>query len=659
MQALDTVGVDWLCDEVGAITEEIIRVRPSDFSEEHRYLPESVTSTPGFMRFDLTPYMREIVDCFDVNSPVREVNLKKGVQIGYSTALESGALYFMAHVRTLPGMYITADKEMATERIEHNFLPMLQQSGFDDIIQSADEGNTRKTGKTAKHLQWRGGGYLIPIGALNAAKMRSYSISWMLKDEVDKWPDKVGKDGDPDTLTSDRCSGFWETRKIFRGSTPLVKGSSAIETAYLNGDQREYLVLCKKCRFPQKLRWETVDEETGIVGGMQWDMDDGTLVLESVRYCCQKCGEPHYEYDKERLFSESDGAHWHPTAKPSQPGIRSYHLPALYSPAGMAPWHKCVADYLSGFDPETKKVIDLQKFKTFYNNILGEPFEERGSRISFVSVSGHRRSVYRYGQIPNEYAMKYSGSPVLFCTCLVDVHKSFLAVSVIGWTRDARSYLIDYLKFEDEDCGEITSPVWGKLREVIEEREYTADDGKVYRMAITLIDAGYMNDTVNKFCADYSEGVYPILGRKRPGKNQRILEFTEFKAQDGTVGYMITVDHYKDRMAPVLRREWMEDEGEQGRWHFNAPLDATDAQLKELTVETRKQKIDPNGIVTYEWHRPGNARNELWDLLGYGHAAVEILAWRICVGYFELETVDWPKFWDYIESEQSFFQSGV
>ena len=648
---LDRVGAEWIVSEIEALTDTIQRVTPSVFNEENRYLPPSVTSMPGFIRYSVNPFMREIVDCFDVDSPVREVNLKKGVQITFTTVLESGVLYYMGHVKTLPIMYITADKELASARIENNFLPMLQQSGFGHIIRSSDEGNTRKTGKTANHLQFEGGGYLVPFGAKNADKMRSYSICIMLKDEVDAWPDKVGKDGDPDALSDARCSGYWERRKIFRGSTPLIKGTSKIEAAYLRGDQRKYMVLCKACGFSQELRWSTKDE----VGGFQWDMQNGSLVLESVRYCCQSCGEPHFEHDKERLFSEDHGAKWEPTAEPAEPGIRSYHLPALYSPVGLQPWYTCVSTYLQGFDPEEKRVRDITKFQVFYNNILAEPFEIMGSKVGFISVSAHRRPVYRLGQIPNEYAKRWSGSPVLFLTCQVDVHKSNLAVTVMGWTRDARCYVIDYWRFEDEDCAESSSPVWERLRKLIMETTYTADDGKRYGVTVTLIDAGYSSATVLAFCSDYASGVYPILGRDRPSKNQTISEFAEFKAQSGTVGYRIIVDHYKDRMALVLRREWVEDSGEQEPYHFNAPVDISDAALKELTVETKRERRDPAGVTTYFWYRPGNARNELWDLLGYGYAAVDILAWNICIKHYELDTVDWEEFWSYLERESPYY----
>lgn len=655
MPSLDDVGRDWLIEEVEAMPDKIDRVTPVKFNEENRYLPQGVSPRPGYIRYDLFPFLREIIECFDPLSPVREVNLMKGVQTGYTTLLESILLYYIVHIKTQPAMYLTADKELASGRMENNIIPMINESGFSDLIRSSDEGNSRKTGKTKDFIQWDGGGFLIYNGALNAAKMRQYSVPLMLKDELDGWKRSVGQDGNSDTLTDARLSAYWSSRKILRGSTPQLEPSMICE-AYEQGDKRKYLVLCKSCGYPQEIKQKHINEDTGLVGGFRWDMEDGALLLESVRYCCAECGHEHYEADKERLFSEEHGAHWEPTAKPKEPNVRSYHLPSFYSPFGFRPWYKCISDYLKSFDPVTEQVKSVSKMQEYYNNTLAVPFRVIGAKIRFESVSGHRRAAYRLGQIPNEYAAKYSGSEILFLTCQVDVHKRNLAVSVMGWARDLRCYVIDYWRFErkddNDDCAELASPVWQKLRDLIEGKTYTADNGKKYRIALTLIDAGYANDTVTTFCSDYESGVYPILGRDRPGKNQTIKEFSDFKTQAGTTGYKIVVDHYKDRIAPVLRRDWYEEHGTQQVHHFNAPVDITDKQLKELTVETRRKRKDSKGEVVYEWHRPGNAPNELWDLLGYGHAGVEIMAWSICIQHFKLKTVNWFDFWAFAESDE-------
>ena len=645
--ATDRTWAAWLEAELEDLTDTFERVSPSTYNEGVRYLPESVTALPGPMRFSVVPHMKEIVDCFDLASPVREVSVMKGVQVGYTTLLECGILYFAGHVKTIPVMLVTADKDLVRARLENNILPMFHHSGLSSIIQSSDVTNKRKTGQTASLIQWEGGGFLIPFGARNADKMRSFSILAMLKDEIDAWLATVGKDGDPDLLTDDRCSAYWEVRKIFRGSTPLIKGSSKIYRAYLRGDQRRYFVRCLKCGFAQYLGWGG-ENDRGEKFGMAWDMnEDGHLDLESVRYLCRDCGHPHQEHDKLRLFAPEHGAEWRPTAT-AEEGIRSYHIPALLSPVGFQPWSKCVAEYLQAYDPDTKTVKDFAALQTFFNNILAKPFEVFGGKVSFATVSSHRRSVYRMGEIPHAFAKCYCTSPILLLTCAVDVHKNNLAVAVFGWTQGTRCFLLDYWRFEDSDCTLPESPAWGRLQEVIEERDYEGQ-----RVACTVIDAGFAQDTVTTFCEQYAGGVVPILGRANPPSGgQRIREFETFTTQSGQLGFLIRVDHYKDRIAPALRRDWNEQLREEQRpYHFNAPVDLADKALKELTAEVKKERRDPRGFTTYEWYRPSNVPNELWDLLVYGHATVDLMAWDFCVQTHELQGIDWRFFWSSLESE--------
>ena len=648
---------EWLLDQITNITDSRIDVSVSEWAEANRYLPPQVTPMHGFYSYSVTPFLREIADCMSVASPVRELDFMKAAQIGATVGvLENTIGYAVDHVKTAPVMLLTADAELAKLRVESYITPMFQHSGLSHLIRSADELNTRKSGKTDRKIEWAGGGFLVPFGARNADKLRSLSILYLLQDECDAYPDRVGKDGDPQKIAEARTKAYYESRKILRMSTPLIKGRSRIERGYKRGDQRKLMVPCKNCNEKQELRFQGVNKETGTAYGLVWKTDSGNLVSDSIRYICRHCGHKHRNADKSWMLPKGE---WVPTAKPSTTDRRSYHLNALYSPIGMFPWEAVVLAWLDAWDIETNSVKSIDLLQEFYNNVLGKPFEILSSKVRFVSVSSHRRAIYRLGQIPNKYAKQHSGSSILFLTCQVDVHKKNLAVLVIGWTRDACCYVIDYLRYEraneDDDCSELGSPVWAKLRKLVEETQFVADDGKKYRIAITLIDAGYGNDTVTNFCAEYASGVYPILGRDRPAKNQTIKEFAEFKTQAGTVGYRILVDHYKDRMGPVLRRDWTEEVGLQKAYHFNAPVDITDKQLKELTVESRREKQETNGSVSYYWHRPGNANNELWDLLGYGYAAVEILAWNLCIQHFEMETIDWIQFWNYLESEKLYY----
>jgi phage terminase large subunit GpA-like protein len=648
---------EWLAQQFDELPSEHIVVAPSAWAEERRYLPASVTSLPGPYRFDVVPYLREVLDCLSIDSPIREVVIQKGAQIGATVGvLENAIGYFIDHVRCAPCMLVTADAELAKLRMDSYVIPMLQSSRLDHLITSHDELSDRKSGKTEKKLEWKGGGFLIPFGAQSANKLRSISIQMLLRDEIDGWPDVVGKDGDPLKLVGDRTAAYELSRKILDISTPTVKGSSKIEKRFAAGDQRYYFVCCLKCGFPQRLRWRSL-EEGGVVTGIVWETESGRLVQESVRWCCSNCHAAHTNDDKTRLLSPAHGAEWRPTAVSSSPSLRSYHLSALYSPVGMQSWASCVAKWLDAWDPERNRPRDTRQLQVFYNNVLGDPFEIRGERVRFEAVSGHRRSWYLYctpddpttlpNLIPNTACVRYCGSPVLFLTATVDVHSDNLKVAVWGWCRDRRVLLLDYFTFEG-DTEQMEAPPWKALRSLIEDKRYESDDGRAYALGITLIDSGYRTDLVYRFCAEYDAGVFPVKGREVSPRNQRDKEFSEFTTPTGQRAYGITVDFYKDRWSAALKVEWDASLGIQPVGHFNAPQNATDKQLRELTAETKVARVDARTgeRIGWEWRRPSGAANELWDLLVYGNAAVDLVAWHYCRDQLELEQTNWPAFWD-------------
>jgi terminase, large subunit len=632
---------------------------PSKWAEAKRYLPPSAGPMPGFYRFSVAPYLREIVDCLGVDSPIREVTVMKGAQVCVTVGvLENAIGYYIDEVQRAPMMLVTADADLAKLRMESYVVPMIHASGLAHRIKSSDVGNSRKSGKTDAKIEWYGGGFLIPFGAQNANKLRSFSVQVLLRDEIDGWPDVVGKDGDPLKLCEARTAAYESRRKIADVSTPLIKGNSKIAERYARGDQRKYFVCCLRCGYAQVLRWNHVNNDTGVVSGIAWETEGGRLVPDSVRYLCQNCGHEHFNDDKTRLLDPANGAQWRPTAEPASPHHRSYHLSALYSPVGMQTWSACVHAWLDAWDVENARPRDNAKLQVFYNNVLGEPFEVRGEKLNFEIVSPHRRAEYRAGAIPNKsLAIPHCGGPVLALTCAVDVHKAELPCAVFGWCRDRRAILIDYWRFEGDAEQLDDSGTWGRLRELIEQREYVADDGSRYRIQLTLIDSGYFTEQVYQFASEYQQGVFPVKGREAPPKNATIREFSPFATPLGVQAYGITVDIYKERWAAALRRQW-DGVGIQPFSHFNAPLDITDKQLKELTVEVKRARKDSatGRAMGFEWHRPNGAANELWDLLIYSNAGLDLIAWDVCRRQSDLEAVNWPDFYEYCEREHPFFK---
>lgn len=649
----DDIGRDWLAEQALDMFTAVENYTPVEFCEKYMYLPSGVTKSPGLMSFDNFPYWVEPLNCLDPRSDVREINLLKGVQVGATTLMVAGMFYYCCHVAHKNLLYISKEKELATDILENRLIPILQQSGFEHVIKPVEENNTRKKGKNKNFLQIMGGMTLYYYGANNAGKMRQITTGVIFKDELSGWTREVGQDGNADKLTDSRADTLWPDRKIFRASTPLLKPDMT-EEAYQRGDQRVWKVPCLGCGYKHVLKREIIDEETGLVGGLSFELDQtGNLVLESVKYVCPKCGHEHTEYDKPNMFKQGE---WVPTATPIEPGIRSYHLPGIYSPAGNKPWSKIISEYLEAFDHKNNRVKDLGKMQHYYNNTLGKAFEIIGERITHQAASQHRRAEYVRGQVPNKFAEQYCGSKILYLTCQVDVHKRNLAVSLMGWTRGQRCFLIDYWRFTPDEekgealCTDIKSPTWQRLRELIETHEYVADDLTKYRPLITLIDCRYASPAVFAFCSEYASGVYPVQGMPRVSARSSMKEFSHFETPLGTIGYRLQVDHYKDRCAPALRKFWTHEFGTQSMYHFNAPIDATEQELSEFTKEFKATKSTPTGEFSY-WHR--TADNELWDLLIYGHAAVEIHAFQLCRKTLELESVNWMDYWTYAESPEN------
>lgn len=651
---------EWLAEQFEALTTELKVLSPSQWAEQNRYLPASVTPMPGLYDFGVTPYLREIVDCMDVESPIREVTFMKGAQVCATTGvLENTIGYFIAQVQTEAIMLLTSDSNMAKVRMDQFITPMIQHSGLEHLIKSSDEKNPRKTGKTDKKLEWFGGGYLLPFGAVNANNLRSVPMRGLLRDEVDSYTNS-GKQGDPMKLSESRTAAFEGSRKTLNISTPLFKGTSRIHEKFVQGDQRYYFVRCLKCSFPQEIRFHCENEKTGLVAGLSWELENEALVPDSVRWICVECGYGHINEDKQRLLAVEHGAHWVPRAVPLDKTHRSYQLSALYSPVGMQTFDACVRQYLEAWDRTRNRMKDSEKLKVFYNNVLGLPYEVRGDRVPVQAVSGHRRDCYSFGQIPNKFCERFCGSAVLLLTCTVDVQKDNLAVAVFGWCRDRRAVLIDYWRFEGDTEQLDDAGTWGRLRELLEDHVYTADNGWKYKIQIALVDSGYRTDQVYRFCGEYpSGGVFPVKGRAAPPKNATLKEFSEFETPNGVRAFSVTVDFYKDRWAAALRRDW-DGLDVQPIGHFNAPGlepgSITDAQLKELTVEVKRPRApsatgqDPG----FEWHRTPGANNELWDTLIYANLALDLLAYNVCRDQLQLEFVSWPAFYDICEDQEFF-----
>jgi len=644
----------WFANRVRAVQDTVVRMTPSEWGETNRYLPPGVTPFSGPFSFALTPYLREIVDCMDKDSPIREVYAMKGAQIGFTAGVMENALgYWMGHVRNAPMMYVTETDDLLKARLDLHIKPMLRQSGLGDLAQSQDERNKRKSGEVGTRMEWAGG-FFLGAGAQSTAKLSSFPIRVGVLDEVDKWPLTLRGVGCPVANARARTFAYDEMAKILAGSTPAFSQTSKILPLYKSGDCRKYFVPCRRCGEMQFLEW-TGRNEDGTAYGILYDAPEGKLVEGSVRYVCKFCQGEFHNDDKTWFLANGE---WRPTQDPDGPHIRSYFLPSLYSPAGMRSWESVVYAWLAAWDVINNGVKDGEKLHAFYNNDRGVPYTMQGQRVKIAEVLPHQRQFYTAGTVPNEYAQRFGGGIVQLVTAAIDVHEKHIDYAAYGWSPGQRPWGLAWKVFEG-DTDDINTGAWQALYEFLIGVKFVSDDKRLYYPEATLIDSQHKQDKVFDFCDRFDGGLVPISGRKNPIKDSLVKEYTRWKSEvDGRIGFHIATSIYKNRLNNMLRREW-DGQSLQPEWHPNFPIDYPHEFFKQLCAEVRVQLQDKTTkkFQGYSWENPGNAANHTWDLTVYNMAALEILARHTCETELELEDgLDWDEFWAYCELKGPFHE---
>lgn len=654
--------VDFMIRQLQGLTTRQVRRKVSEWAEEARYLPPELTNIPGRWKNSVTPYLVEIMDCLSASHPARKVAVCKGGQIGASTGLLENFIGYSIAEDPSSIIYVSADAGLTKQGVELKVDRMLHHSRLKHLLGPPD-GGSKRSGDTAQMKEFPGG-FLLAVGAQNPGKLRQTSAKKAVLDELDGMPSILGgigkEEGDPITIIEKRTDSYQNSRKILYISTPLKLQTSLIWPLYQQGDQRHHLIPCIHCGEFQPLEWHGVTEDRKRYG-IVFDLDDnGVLVEESVGYCCRVCQAIFYNHDKAWFLPKG---RWEAQAESQEVGLVSFHLPAFYSPPGMYKWTGVVYKWLKAWNVQKDCLRDIEKYQAFRNLEQGLPFEERGETPSAERVRSHRRAIYTEGQIPNTHIIEETGAPALLLTCAVDVHKDRLDVEVLAWCQDRQSYSVEWLHFKGETNGrpgETDCPpgegCWAELSELIEQREWIADDGRVYRITGTLIDVGWAEraDAVYGFCQQYSGGVYPVMGREMPMKGSLIKEFAQSESQLGLVLFNVTASMYKDRLASWLKNDW-HDGQLQPMGYPNYPVDRGDDFFKEYEAEEKVQIRDrvTKRVRGWRWQQIGQRPNHAWDCRVYNMAAFDMIVLDFCIDALKRETLSYPDFFKHATPQQN------
>jgi phage terminase large subunit GpA-like protein len=428
------------------------------------------------------------------------------------------------------------------------------------------------------------------------------AIRFLFADEVDKYPETAGSEGNPISLARKRLATFRHRKKEIMTCSPTLPGSE-IDRAYEASDRREYFVPCPQCGEHQSMMLKFYKQ-------VVWDASLPTREeqAKSARYCCEHC-EAHWD-DAQRWQAVEKGE-W----RASRPfnGIAGFWISELYSP-----W-KTLSEIVLDFLSKKDNAADLQ---TFVNTSLAENWEEKGEAPEWETLLA-RREDYLPGTVP---------AGALFLTAGVDVQRDRLECEVVAWGRGKESWSVEYQIFEGKTS---ESEVWQKLA-AYRSKTFTAPSGAEMPIARMFVDSGdgtTTNDVYNWVRSQPSSQVQAIKGRDRatiPVSQPSPVDVTVsgHKIKAGLKIKIIDTSFFKSEFYAFLRLRRPTDEETAagfkhppGYCHFPAGTNYGDEHFKQLCSE---QLLDHRnrrtGRTKKEWQQT-RARNEALDCRIYARAA--------------------------------------
>lgn len=562
----------------------------SEWSDEHRILPRKASAEPGKWRTDRTPYLREILDALSPENPCREVVFMAGTQVGKTEVGNNWVGYVIDHVPG-PMMVIQPTLDLAKRWSKQRLAPMIEEM---PVLQlKIAPARARDSGNTTLNKDFPGG-VLVISGANSAASLRSMPVKYIFMDEIDAYEDDLDGEGSPIALAEARTSNF-PRRKIFKTSTPTLKGFSNIEREYNRSDRRQYHVPCPHCETKQVLDFGNLT-------------DDG-------QYLCSHCGMLIEEHNKTVMLEQGE---W--IARNPESAIRGYHLSSLYSPIGLG------YSWLELADQRVESRDDKVKEKTFTNLRMGEAYEDPDGILDADDIA----------TLTGDHPMREIPPGCLIITVGVDVQINRFAIQIIGWGSN-RLWTLDWIELPADP----TDPEsWNELDDYLD-KQIINSYGQEIPIAMTAVDSGNWTHEVYSYVRSNTRPVIAIKGRSTGGhpvisrSSWQDVNYRGRTLKRGVQLWPVGTDTAKNTLLGRISKDIGRDPDE--RRHTMAS-DLPDEYYIQLTAE----RSDPE---TGSWKPLKTRRNEAIDTMVYAYAAA--LHPRIRINAMRVN--DWEKLQDKLE----------
>lgn len=543
-----------------------MRMPLSEWTNEHFRLSSESSVQPGHVQ--CFPFQLEPLDCLSPRSKYETTVLMMASQMSKSTLMLASIAYAIAEDPG-PMLVVQPNLGMAEAFSKDRLSPMFRDTPkLHGLI--ADP-KARDSGSTIAHRRFIGGHVSI-VGANSPAGLASRPIRYLYLDEVDRFEASAGAEGDPVDLAKARTRTFWN-RKIVLASSPTIKGSSRIEAAYLESDQREFHVPCPFCSSPQVLRWERVE----------WPDDD----ILAAAYRCEYCEKliPHAR----KAWMVSRGRY-----RAGKPGstIAGFRLSELNSP--WRSWGELAVD-------SVKAMGNPERRRAFLNTSLCELWDDEGQNSVGVPALMARRELIG-SQVP---------AGVVALSVGVDVQGDRLELELVGWGRGEESWSLDYRVLPGDTLG---PDPWIELDQYLATGRTHPLLGEIFPAAC-CVDSGYIAQTIFAYARDrFGRRVFAIKGK---AGNYAVWPKRPTRLQGGNM-YIVGVDSCK---ATLMGRLQIAAPGP-GYCHFpsDRPEEFFNQLLSEVLTTTYRK-----GRPHREWVRKKGCRAEALDCRSYAYAGLHAL----------------------------------
>jgi len=625
---------------------------PSKWYEKNMVMPKG-SAFPGPIRYDRTPYWREIVDCADPSHEARDVTVMGPAQMGKSVMVLNPVVGYT--IAQNPGniLFLTGHSDL-TKKAVLKIDYMIDNTGIRYLIKpSVIKSRNNRTGDTATDKEFRGGDF--KSGSItNHNLLRQNDVMILIADDLDAGHLAKTDTGSTVDLAKGRTKAFENKCKRYWVSTPQVKGQSLIESQFEKSDKRYFNVICPKCKKPivLKFRIEVNDKD---VAGLTWKLDAfGRVEPKSVGYICDKCAGFFTEQHKHELLNSGV---WVPTAVPKEHFHYGYHINGLYASPGMTSWLTLASTYEMCNPPEANR--KEAEYQTFLNIDLGELYEPPSMEIRAVQIMRNVRT-YEVGTVPEDMSVKDGNGEIVMLTCGIDLNGVYgkegraddvrLDYEVVAWSASGSTYSVCHgsigtFVFRETDSEKKISRekwtydhtkvnnVWRELDKLLANEFPVTGSNRKMKILLSAMDTGYCEKEAFEYIDKKRFFVVGVKGNPENKLKPMDRLTPNFKiGQSRSNLYILDGHNLKDELAALMRMRWEPKSGEpQPGGFMNFPGHAELYQYKNFfshfEAEARVEDKDEHGNVTgFVWRKKNTTvQNHFFDCRYYNIGAKEIL----------------------------------